>query len=157
METSTQPQHHWLFAGISEDILRPVLAVGRAERFLPGDVIFDEGDESDGLYLVLAGVVRVTARGANDETFLGVVRAGETLGEMGLLDGEPRSGSARALTMCATYFVPMEPFLDLLEGSTQVCMRLLALVVQRLRSMNSRISELPGAISVSHPDEPAPL
>lgn len=84
------------------------------------------------------------------DTFIGNVRANEVVGEMGVLDGEPRSGTAITMSVCAAYFLPTEPFLDLLEVSTVVCMRLLALLAQRLRATNARLNDLPaGPITLS--------
>lgn len=137
------PQEHWLFRGIPFEQLRTVLEAGYEARYLPGDVLFREGEPPHGLHLVTAGNIRVTAVGAQGETFLAVVKADEVLGEMGVLDGALRSGSATALTVCCTYFLPTEPFLDLLERSTTVCMRLLALLTVRLRIANGRLGELP--------------
>lgn len=150
------PQDHWLLVGVPLEYLQPVLDAGHEVAYFPGEVIFHEGDPADGLYLITAGAVRVTATGDSGETFLAVVKANEVLGEMGVLDGEPRSGTAGALTLCRGYFLPTEPFLDLLERSTAVCMRLLAILTTRLRIANGRLGELP-AIAAVRPEEAAAL
>jgi len=139
------PAEHWLFNGVSLDVLRPAIEMGEEVRFGPGETIFHEGDEPDGLYLITGGAARVVATGQNGETFLAVVKSNDVLGEMGVLDGSPRSGTATAANICAAYFIPSEPFLDLLESSSGVCMRLLALLTQRLRVANGRLGELPAA------------
>jgi CRP-like cAMP-binding protein len=92
--------------------------------------------------------------GEGGETFLATVRANEVLGEMGVLDGEHRSGTATALTLCAAYYLPAESFLDLLEQSSLASMRLLALLCQRLRKTNGRLVELPSTSVVSLEDVP---
>ena len=137
------PVEHWLFAGVNRDVLRPALESGEEVRFLPGEVIFREGDEPDGLYLVTAGAARVVATGEAGETFLAIVKSNDVLGEMGVLDGDKRSGTATSINICVAYFIPSDPFLDLLEASSAVCMRLLALLTQRLRVANGRLGELP--------------
>jgi CRP-like cAMP-binding protein len=147
---------HWLISGIPEHIIRPLLEAGEEVRYVPGDVIFREGEPSDGLYLITAGTARVTVTGEGGETFLATVRANEVLGEMGVLDGEARSGTATALTLCATYYLPAESFLDLLEQSPLASMRLLALLCQRLRRANGRLVELPSTSVVSQEDVPVP-
>jgi CRP-like cAMP-binding protein len=40
------------------------------------------------------------------------------------------------------YFLPSEPFLDVLESSTAVCLRVLVLLTNRLRASNGRLGEL---------------
>ena len=142
------PSEHWLLSGVPMDLLRAALDAGREMRFFPGEKLLQEGDPSDGIFLILAGSARVTATNDQGETFLAAVHANDVLGEMGVLDGEPRSGTATAVTICASYFIPTDPFVDLLERSTQVSNRLLALLTHRLRHMNGRLLELP-AIAAS--------
>src|SRR5436309_3524758 len=48
-----------LFAGLTSDHLRLIIAAGRTKTFAKGETIFREGDASDGLYIVLAGKVRI--------------------------------------------------------------------------------------------------
>jgi CRP-like cAMP-binding protein len=155
-EHQIEPHEHWLLAGIPEDLIDPLLDAGEVIRFLPGDVIFREGDSSGGLYLITAGAARVTVSGNNEETYIATVRPNEVLGEMGVLDGEPRSGSATALSLCAAFYIPAEAFLDLLERAPLASMRLLALLCQRLRRANGRLVELPSTAAVSQEDVPIP-
>jgi CRP-like cAMP-binding protein len=70
---------------------------------------------------------------------------GNVIGEIGVLDGEPRSGTARAVGICAAHFIPEQPFLDLLERSPLMCMRMLAILSKRMRRNNSRLAELPAS------------
>lgn len=137
------PEQHWLLTGLPTEQLDPLLNAGHEARYLPGDVIFREGEPSDGLYLILAGTVQISAMGGGGEGLLAVARPNEALGEMGVLDGAPRSGTAKAISMCATYFLPAEPFLDVLERSTLVCMRLLVLLAARLRRADTMIVGAP--------------
>src|SRR6266540_4116271 len=117
MITQSIPQalHHWLLTGIPADEVLPMLRLGRELRALPGEVIFHEGDRSDGLYLVIAGSVRVSTAGESGEMLLAFIGPDDVLGEMGVLDGEPRSATATAVGLCSMYFVPDGPFLDVLE------------------------------------------
>src|SRR2546430_266085 len=111
METKSllAPQHHWLLEGVPLDALQPLLAAGGESRYLPGDVIFREGDASEGLYLVLAGTVRVSATSSKGETVLSSAHQNEVVGEMGVLDGQRRSATAVSVAVCSLYFLPTEP------------------------------------------------
>jgi CRP-like cAMP-binding protein len=141
--TDVVAHDHWLLDGVPADLAERVVRAGQEVRFLPGDVIFHEGEPADGLYLVMAGAVRVTATTTDGDTVLAVVKSNEVLGELGVLDGEPRSGTATAASMCVTYFLPTEPVLDLLEQSTLACMRLLSILTRRVRDTNMRLADLP--------------
>jgi len=72
------------------------------QRFVPvafgfGSPIVREGDAADGFYVLASGTARVIKRGENGEDLpLDVLRPGDSFGEMGLLEGVPRSASVRA-------------------------------------------------------------
>jgi len=110
---------------------------------VPGEELFTEGDDANGIFIIASGSVRVAARGGKDQVLLTKVSAPEILGEMGVLDGMPRSGTATAIDPCTVFFVPADRFLDLLEKSTLVTMRLLVILTERLRRTNGRLLELP--------------
>src|SRR5438309_10602178 len=93
-EKSASILGHWLLVGVRTENLRPLLTSAHEVRFLPGEVIFEEGDPADGLYLVTAGTVRITAANERGEILLATIGANDVVGEMGVLDGEPRSGTA---------------------------------------------------------------
>src|SRR6266545_49792 len=150
-ESKTAILGHWLLVGVRTENLRPLLSSAHEVRFLPGEMIFEEGDPADGLYLVTSGTVRVTATNEQRDVLLATIGANDVLGEMGVLDGEPRSGTAVALESCTAYFVPSERFLDTLELSSQLCVRLLALLTERLRLANEPLKRYPRAILASDP------
>ena len=137
-------REHWLFANVPEDQMQPVLASAHVLRFDPGDVLLREGEPPDGLYLVAAGSVQIRVETETDGgILLTLVKAGEILGELGVIDGEPRSGTAVALTTGRAYFLEAKPFAELLQESCTVANRLLVLVAGRLRLANRRLLELP--------------
>jgi CRP-like cAMP-binding protein len=142
---------HWLLAGVPTQQLQPLLTNAHEVRFLRGEVIFEEGDRPDGLYLISDGSVRVTASNERGEVLLATIGANNVLGEMGILDGEPRSGTATAIEPCTAYYVGMEPFLDTLELSPQLCMRLLALMTDRLRLANEPLKRYASLAAADDP------
>jgi CRP-like cAMP-binding protein len=81
-----------------------IAALGHELRWttLPrGSLLFSQGDAGDAVYFVVSGTLGVTA--TRDDGFdvrIGVVGAGEPVGEMALLSGEPRMASVRAETDC---------------------------------------------------------
>jgi CRP/FNR family transcriptional regulator, cyclic AMP receptor protein len=137
-----QDQGHWLLQGADPADVDFLLGSGNEVRFEPGQVVFNEGDETDGLYLITGGTVRLTATGANGETVIALVHPGEVLGELGVLDGLPRSARAAAVGVCTAHFIAAEAFLDVLERSNPLCIRMMALLTRRLRHANGRLGEL---------------
>lgn len=85
--------------GPSEGSLGQTLGrVGELVEFAEGDVLFHEGETSDSLYLISRGSVRIELEREeiDSETVLATVSAGGMVGELGLLDGSPRSATAIA-------------------------------------------------------------
>ena len=65
-------------------------------HFAEGQILFREGDPSDGVFRLLRGTVDVVRELGGDLILLGTVGAGQFIGEMGLVENQPRSATARA-------------------------------------------------------------
>jgi CRP-like cAMP-binding protein len=93
-----QPLEHWLvtwsLVGEAFDTLR---AYAEEMRFGAGDIIFGQGDPSDGMYLILEGMALIfTTDTTGGERALSLVTEGQSFGELGLLTGQPRNASVAA-------------------------------------------------------------
>jgi CRP-like cAMP-binding protein len=135
----------WLLQGVPPDALASLACQER--RYTPGDAILREGEASDGVYFVAAGLVHIFVAADDGDLLLNVLGPGECLGEMGVLDGAPRSATATAATLAICYFVPADVFLDLMEQQPDVVRRLLTLLAQRVRRLGHRASDLPGVVA----------
>ena len=108
-------------------------------RYAAGDVIFHEGADGDGLYVIGAGLVQIAARSTPERThILSRMEAGDYFGEMSIFDGGTRSASATALEDCELNFVPMEAVLELLERSPLLAASLVRDASLRMREFNRR-------------------
>lgn len=99
-----------------------------------GQTIFCEDDPSDFAYLVEDGWVEIRARKADGIRPLSLVGPGEIFGEMGLIDGSPRSASAVAKEDCRLLRVDLEQFKALLGHNDPFQGELLGKLVARFRS-----------------------
>jgi CRP/FNR family transcriptional regulator, cyclic AMP receptor protein len=134
---------HWLFGHVAIAELTPLLVAVRTERYFPGDVIFRERDRPDGLYVIASGSVRIAVAGTRGRTILTTLETEDIFGEMGVLDGAPRSGTATAADVSTIHFVPAAPFLELLGRTSAVSIPLMQVLATQLRQMNGRLLELP--------------
>jgi CRP-like cAMP-binding protein len=64
-----------------------------SRRFETGEILFSQGDPSDFAVLIRSGSADVLRDAGGDAIVLGRVQAGEFVGEMGVLDGQPRSAT----------------------------------------------------------------
>jgi CRP-like cAMP-binding protein len=87
-----------LFADVDPGRLEPLAGHAFLRRFSRGQVLFTEGEPSDHLYVVHTGRVRILVRSVHGaQVTLAVLGPGDTIGELSVIDGHPRSASAEAL------------------------------------------------------------
>lgn len=131
-----------VFSGLDEDELKRLAAISRELSLAAGDVLFDQGDESDGLYLVTEGILRIylTADDGREAT-INLLEEGEVIGEIAILDSLPRSAGAAALTPSRLIFVPQAPFMDLAETSPKINRQLILMLCERLRAANAQVDQ----------------
>lgn len=111
-----------MLPGVSPATVQGLQAVMRDQTVPAGTVLMAEGDRTDSLYLIETGSVAVY-RAFNDgsedgmgERVLATLTAGSILGEMAVLDGQPRSASARTETDCHLIEIVPSDLLALPEG-----------------------------------------
>jgi CRP/FNR family transcriptional regulator, cyclic AMP receptor protein len=132
-----------LLDGLDEVIRRDVLAQARRRRFNKRDILFHEGDPSDGMHLVESGwvAVRLTTP-LGDVVTSAVLGSGEPLGEQSLIeDGGRRSTSAVALTPVETLYLSREIFDDLRRRHPSVDRFLATLFDDRMRRLSTLLIE----------------
>jgi CRP-like cAMP-binding protein len=131
-----------LFEGLDEHEMARLAGISREVSLEPNAILFDQGDESDGLYVVESGILRIylTADDGREAT-INLLEDGEIIGEIALLDGLPRSAGVAALTAAKLIFIPREPFMELLDGSTRLARRMILMLCERLRGANAQVDQ----------------
>ena len=148
LETHAEPEalsQNRLFAGIPSALMPSIGADVDLLRFDADDVIFNEGEPGDCLFLVVSGSVRISkmGRGGKQET-LGIIAPGNFFGEMALIDGQPRSAQATAGETTVLGKIDAASVARILDNAPRdLHMNFLRSVVERLRGINSHfITEL---------------
>ncbi len=131
-----------LFEGVSRDTLAALELDPESRSLDPGEVIFDEQDPGDEMYLVAKGSVRISkaGRGGEQETLV-TISEGDYFGEMALLDGRPRSARASAVAHAEVGHIDGVGFRELLTGAPDVAVNFSRLTVERLRNANQHFIE----------------
>ena len=123
-----------LLADLHDDVMDRLATMAVVVDVVPGTVLMREGEEADGLYVVLGGRLEVTKRMGPDDLPVGVIGPGEVVGEMALLEQGPRSATVRAVEPGRTLFIARDAFLDLVATDSTVSLALVHTLGTRLRS-----------------------
>ena len=113
-------------------------------RFDPGAIIFAQGEPSEQVGFVLEGEVEVVRLLGRRELVVGLVRAGEYVGEMGVIEGRPRSASVRARTPVLVRLLDRRHFLEEISRHPELARELLLRLSERLRRADDRVVQLSG-------------
>jgi CRP-like cAMP-binding protein len=130
------------FAGVQPESLAKITATGKVRSLVRGDVLFAEGDPPSDLYIVIDGRIAIATRNTDGrETVLALMESGDLFGELGLLDGLPRSAEGRALEPSRVYSIPYEPIETLFRDEPNVLWGVVRMLSQRLRAMDEALSD----------------
>ena len=122
-----------------------LLPDGRTVSYQPREKIFGEGDDSDHIAIIVAGVVKITASTSNGrEALLGLRGRGEIVGELAALYGSPRSATVRALDTVTARLVAASAFRQSLRQHPDALFAVLEAVIARLRESDRRRLEFAG-------------
>src|SRR5438874_1257550 len=122
-----------VFGRLADRELRRLEKLFRERRVQRNQLLFQQGDPADSLYLVVSGRIRISAADqAGHHKVLAFAGPGEVVGEMGVLSGEPRSATALA-TDDAQLLQLRKSDLDVLLATDLELMRDLARVIARRR------------------------
>jgi CRP-like cAMP-binding protein len=142
----------WLFRETSRESLEQLVAFAFNKSYAPGEVVFEEGQTGNGLYMITTGKVEVVrGLGSANERQLAVLEAGEVFGEMALLDELPRSASVRALEDTHCLGIDRFLFVTQLYKDPQVAITMIQVLAQRLREMDERFLAQRTAPGISRP------
>jgi len=83
---------------------------GMEKKLEPGEVLFDEGDKGEVMYLIREGKIKITKGSGSDEKVLAVLKEGDFFGEMAIIDGSPRSAGASAASSVSLLVIDKETF-----------------------------------------------
>lgn len=127
---------------LNEDELRALSAEGVVKSFPKNAVIVSEGDETDYLYIIIAGRVKVFVSDEDGkEVVLGTQGPGEYFGEIAL-DGGPRSASVMALEPSRFAVIPRDKFRDFLHTHPAFSIHLIEKLIRRTRALTESVKSL---------------
>lgn len=132
-----------IFAAMEPESLRALAADMRLRRWTAGALIFARGDAGDHLFAVIDGRIRLSlSTPQGREIVLDTLGPGEILGEMALLDGEPRSADATAMAATSCLLLPRARFEAEARRRPDVGLALARHLSARLRRTNFQMESI---------------
>src|SRR3954454_18483162 len=131
-----------LLAPLAPETLRAIAATGVVRSFPKNTILINEGDQSDSLYIVLSGRVKVYASNeAGREIVLDFQGPGEYLGDMSL-DGSPRSASVITCEPTTCAIVARAHFHEFILAHPDFAMHLIEKLIKRVRKTTENVKSL---------------
>ena len=131
-----------LFQGVSPEELTELARHASTRRLVRGDVLFNEGDPPDALYIVFRGRVAIANKSFDGrESVVALMENGDLFGEMGMLDGLPRSAEGRALEPSEVLVLGYNPARALLERRPELLWGVVRMLADRLRGMDEALAD----------------
>ena len=137
----------WLFQDLTDSELLKLAELGVIKEFKGGEYVIREGEEAKALYVILSGMIKVIKElpdGTRRE--LSSMTEGDFFGELGLLDGEPRSASVMAVTPLQVVAFYRKDFLNFMQKHPMIAAKILFRIAQvigkRLRKANEQIRDI---------------
>ena len=129
-------------ANLDEKALRELAPHGAARSFPKNAVIISEGDETDSLYVLLSGRVKVYVSDEDGkEVVLSTAREGNYFGEL-VIDGGPRSASVMTMEPCRCFVIPMGDIEGLLKSNPLFAIHLIHQLIAKTRNLVKQVRDL---------------
>jgi len=141
------------FSGLPENQLEKIKDIAVDRHFNKGEIIFSDGEEGDGFFVVVEGLVKIfKASIGGKEQILHIYGPGEPFGQVAVYAGRSYPASAQAIAKSHVLFFPRAAFVDLITRMPSLTMNMLAVLSKRLREFtvqveNLSLKEVPGRLA----------
>jgi CRP-like cAMP-binding protein len=137
----------YLFQRLSDETLAAIAERLQPRQLAPNEILFNIGDPGNELFIVKQGRMAIFAPSTTEpgkESPIRIFQPGQVLGEMALIDREPRSLSARALEPTTVLVLGGEHFLQLLRDDDHIAFAVMGGLSDRIRYTTKFLNEVRG-------------
>lgn len=132
-----------LFQGLSGKDLEACASHFRKTEFAKGALLFGRGDAGDQVYVIADGRVRLAVMtGEGRELSFRHAVAGDLIGEIAALDGEPRTADATALTPVTAYVLDHKTFQQIRSDFPAISEAVIGFLCRRLRDTSDQLETI---------------
>jgi CRP-like cAMP-binding protein len=139
--------HIPLFSALDAKEHRVVAGLLHERRYEKGEVIFDQGEDSQALYVVASGLVLICRQGEPETGKMAEIGPGRAFGELAILGGYRRSAQARAAQDCVLQTLSRRDYEGLVEShkaiALKITLQLARQLARQLREQTGVVSDLP--------------
>ncbi len=129
-----------LFKSLGEDELRLLSDLLKSQTYEKGEAVIHENEESDALYIIVEGTVKVCLKGTDGkEILIEKLGNGQFFGEIGLLDGKPRTADVICIGPAKMLKLSREDFYGLVKRNPAIFHNMVIELCERLRRANDLI------------------
>jgi CRP/FNR family transcriptional regulator, cyclic AMP receptor protein len=144
---------HPIFCDLDPEALDQLCRYAKHAMLKRGATIFSKGDPGNSLVAVISGTVKISVSSAEGRSaILNLIGAGETFGEVAVLDGQARTADATAHTNCEIFLIDRREFLPFVRSQPALAMKFIELLCTRLRWTSDQVEQvilqdLPGRLA----------
>lgn len=131
------------FSALGEEALGALLRFGIRRSVAKNSFLVRQGETGETLYVIERGKAKVVRSGADGkEVILSLLGPGDVIGEMALIDDEPRSAGVVTMEDSDVHVISRQEFAACLSRHPEIALALLAGMSRRLRAADRKISDL---------------
>ena len=139
----TFPTPENVLSVLPQELAAALFAAARPHHLKADQTLFMAGDPGDGCYRVETGLLKVTVMSASGrERILAILGPGALVGELAMIDAQPRSASVVAARDSDVSYISRLTFEAVAEAHPEVYRHVVNLLVRRLRDTNSVITAM---------------
>jgi CRP/FNR family transcriptional regulator, cyclic AMP receptor protein len=128
-----------MLSALAPDQAAVLCRLGNPVRLRRGSVLFNEGEVSGKVALILTGRIKASSLTEEGrEIVFGVLGPGDVIGELSAFDGRPHSATASVLEIADVLVIPAEDFRAYVEAHPQMALLLLKILSDRLRDADRK-------------------
>jgi len=132
-----------IFNGLPDDQIKAIKRIALEKQVNRGEILFSEGDEGRGFYVVVGGRIKVfKVSPEGKEQILHILGPGQPFGEVSVFAGQKFPANAQALDKGRVLFFPRAAVVDLIESNPSLALNMLAVMSKKLRQFAVQIENL---------------
>ena len=126
-----------LFANLAPVDIKQVAAIAQEESFCDGDLIAQQGDPGDVMFIIVSGEVSVVVSKDQKNIEIAKRKPGEYVGEMALISKEPRNATLAAIGNVRALSIDQKSFESLLRDRSDVSLAVIEVLCERLKQASN--------------------